>query len=154
MLEKSPESPLDSKEIKAYNSKGNQPWIFIGKTNAESEPLILWPPDAKSWPIGKDPDERKDWRQEKKGMMKDEMDAWSHRFNGHEFEQTLGESEGKGSMECCSLWGCKELDWVIEQQHVSLEKCTLNLSVVLNQISWLQISWNISLIYIFELMKF
>ena len=94
VLDKTPESPLDCKEIKPVNSKGNQYWIFIGRTDAEAEAPILWTPDAKNKLIGKDPDAGKDWRQEEKGMTEDEMVGWHHRFNGHEFEQTLGDSEG------------------------------------------------------------
>ena len=110
MLEKTLESPLDSKEIKSVNPKGNQPWIFIGRTDAEAEAPILWPPDAKSWLFGKDPDAGKDWRQEKKGMTEDEIVGWHHRLNRHEFEQTLGDSEGQGSLVCWSPWAHKELD--------------------------------------------
>ena len=108
VLEKTLESPLDCKEIKPDNYKGNQPWIFIGSTDAEAP--ILWLPDAKSWLIGNDPDAGKDWGQEEKGATKDEMVGWHHRLNGHEFEETLGNSEGHGSLACCSLWGRKELD--------------------------------------------
>ena len=86
MLEKTLESPLDSKEIKPVNVKGNQQWIFIGRTDAEAEAPILWPPDVKSRLVGKDPDARKYWRQEEKGMTEDEMVRWHHRLNGHEFE--------------------------------------------------------------------
>ena len=86
MLEKTLESPLDYKEIQSVHSKGNQAWIFIGRTDAEAETPILWPPDAKNWLIGKDSDAGKDWRWEKKGMTEDEMVGWHHRLNGHEFE--------------------------------------------------------------------
>ena len=86
VLEKTLESPLDCKEITPVHPKGNQPWIFIGRTDAEAETPILWPPDAKNWLIGKDPDAGKDWRQEEKGMTEDEMVGWHHRLNGHEFE--------------------------------------------------------------------
>ena len=109
VLEKTPESPLDCKEIKPVNTKGNQPWIFIGRTDAETQALILWPPDVKSWLTGKDPDAGKDWRQEK-GMTEDEMVGWHHWLNGHEFEQTPGDSEGQGSLACCSPWGLQESD--------------------------------------------
>ena len=85
------ESPLDS-EIKLVNPKGNKPWIFIGRTDAEAEALMLWPLDAKNWLIGKDPDAGKDWRQEEKGATEDEMVEWHHWLNGHEFEQTLGDT--------------------------------------------------------------
>ena len=87
VLEKILESPLDCKEIKP---KGNQPWIFIGRTDAEAEASLLWPPDVKSWLIGKDPDAGKDWRQEKR-VAEDEMVGWHHRLNGHEFQQTPGD---------------------------------------------------------------
>ena len=108
MLEKTLESPLDCKEIRPVNPKGNQTWIFMGRTNAEA--LILWLPDAKSWLIGKDPDVGKDWAQEEKGAKEDEMVGWQHRLNGHAFEQTQGDGEGQGSLACCCSWGCKELD--------------------------------------------
>ena len=83
MLEKTLESPLDCKEIQTVHPKGNQSWIFIGRTDAEAETAVLWPPDAKNWFIGKDPDAEKDWRQEEKGMTEDEMVGWHHRLNGH-----------------------------------------------------------------------
>ena len=107
-LEESLENHVDSKEIKPVYPKGNQPWIFIGRTDAETP--ILWPPDTKSWLIGKDPDAGKDWGQEKKGATDDEMAAWHHRLSGHELELNLGDSKGQGSLACCSPWGCKELD--------------------------------------------
>ena len=94
VLEKTLESPLDFKEIQPVHPKGNQPWIFIGRTDAEVEDPILWPPDEKSWLIGKDPDAGKDWRQEEKGTTEDEMVGWHHWFNGCEFEQTPGDGEG------------------------------------------------------------
>ena len=85
VLEKTLESPLDSKEIQLVSPKGDQPWIFIGRTDAEAETPILWPPDVKNWLIGKDPDAGKDWRQEEKGSTEDEMVGWHHQLNGHEF---------------------------------------------------------------------
>ena len=87
------ESPLDYKDIQPVHPKGNQPWIFIGRTDAETETPIIWPPDAKGWFIRKDPDAGKDWREEK-GMTEDEMVGWHHRLNGHEFEQVLGLGDG------------------------------------------------------------
>ena len=108
MLEKTLESPLDCKEIKAVNPKGNQPWIFTEMTDVEAP--IIWPPDAKSRLIGKDPDARKDWGQEEKGLTEDEIVWWHHWLSGHEFEQTLGDSEGQRSLACYSPWGHKELD--------------------------------------------
>ena len=91
-------------------SKGNQSWIFIGRTDAEAETSILWPPDAKNWLIGKDPDAGKDWRQEKKGTTEDKIVGWHHRLYGHEFEYALGVDDGQGSLVCCSSWGRKESD--------------------------------------------
>ena len=93
VLENTPESPLDCKEIKPLNLKENQSWIFIGRTDAEAP--IFWPPDAKSWLIEKDPDAGKDWRLEEKGMTEDEMVGCHHWLNGYEFEQTLGDGEGQ-----------------------------------------------------------
>ena len=111
VLEKTLESPLGCK-IKPVNRKGNQPWIFIGGTDAEDKAPILGPPNVKNWLIGKDSDAGKDWRQEEKGTTEDEMVGWHHRLNGHEFEQVgppqVG--DGQGSLVCCSPWGCKELD--------------------------------------------
>ena len=98
VLEKTLESPLDSKEIKPVPLKGNQSWIFIGRTEAEAEAPILWPPDMKNRLIGKDPDAGKDWRQEEKGMTEDKMVGWHCWLNGHEFEQILGDSEGQQSL--------------------------------------------------------
>ena len=110
VLEKTLESPLDCKEIQPVNPKANQSWELIRKTDAEAEAPILWPPDVKSWLIGKDPDAGKDWRQEEEGMTEDEMVGWHHWLNGHDFEQAPGDSEGQGSLACYSAWGRKELD--------------------------------------------
>ena len=125
VLEKTLESPLDSQEIKPVNPKGNQSWIFIGRTDAEAEIPILWPPDAKNWLIGKDPDSGKDRRQGGKGTTENEMFGWHHRLNGHEFEQALRDGEGQGSLKCCSPWGCKvRHNRVTEQkQHNGLIFC-------------------------------
>ena len=110
VLEKTLESPFNTKEIELVNPKGKQPWPFMGRTDAEAEALILWPPDAMSWLTGKDPDAGKDWRQEKKGLTEDEMVRGHHWLNGHEFQQALGDGEEQGSLACCSLWGHKESD--------------------------------------------
>ena len=107
VLEKTFESPLDSKEIQPVNLEGNQPWIFIGRTDAEVEAPILWPPDARNWLIGKDPDSGKDWRRQDKGMIEDEMVGWHHLLNGPEFDQTPGVGDGQGSLVCCTPWGRK-----------------------------------------------
>ena len=110
VLEKTLESLLDCRDIQPVPSKGNQSWIFIGRTDAEAETPILWLPDVKNWLIGKDPDAGKDWRQEEKGVTEDEMVGWHHRLDGHEFEQALGVGDGQGSLECCSPWGHKQSD--------------------------------------------
>ena len=121
MLEKTLKSPLDCKENKPVHPKGNQSWIFIGRTDAEVEAPILWPPDAKNWLIGKDPDAGKDWKQEEKGTTEDEMVWWCHWFNGHEFQQALGVGDGQGGLVCCSPWGCKESDTTGQLNYLPLE---------------------------------
>ena len=110
VLEKTLESPLDCKEIQPVNPKGNQSWIFCWRTDAEAETPILWSPDVNSWLIRKDPDASKDWRQEEKGMIKDEVVGWDHQLKGYEFEQALGVGDGQGSLACCNPWDCKESD--------------------------------------------
>ena len=110
VFEKTLESPLDCKEIQPVHPKGNQSWVFLGRTDAKAETPILCPPDAKNWLVWKDPDAGKDWRQEEKRMTEDEMVGWHHWLNGHEFGQILGESGGQGSLACCTMWGRKESD--------------------------------------------
>ena len=115
VLEKTLEHPLKCKKIKPVHPKGNLFWIFIGRTDAEAEVPILWPPDVKNWLIGKDTDAGQDWRQEEKGTTEDEMVGWHHWLNRHEFEQGLGVGDrqlgvGDGSLACCSPWGHKESD--------------------------------------------
>ena len=136
VLEKTLESPLDSKDIKPVNLKGNQSWIFVGRTDAEAEVPILWPHDMKNWLIGKDPDARKDWRQEEKGMTEDEMVEWYHWLCAHEFDQAPGDGDGQGSLACCSPWGHKESDTT-------------------EQLNWTEISekWNVFLIALVSLNK-
>ena len=113
VLEKTLESPLYSKEITPVNPKGNQPWIFIGRSDVEAEAPILWPSDVKSWLSRKDPDAGKAWEQEEKGATEDEMvEWWHHWLNGHEFEQTPGDSEGQGNLAHCSSWGSKDSDTI------------------------------------------
>ena len=108
------ESPLDSKEIKQISPKGNQPWIFIGRTDAETGAPIFWPPDAKNQLTGKDPDAGKDWGQEGKGVTEDDLvGQHHHQLSGHEFEQTLGDSEGQGSLACFSPLGRKQSDMTL-----------------------------------------
>ena len=124
--------PLDSKEIKPVHPEGNQSWIFIGRTDAEAEAPILWPPDAKNWLIGKDPDTGKDWRREK-GTTEDEMVRQYQRLNGPEFEQALGVGDGQGSLVCCSPWvrhNCKEFaakSWTWLSDWIDLLKLLLKI---------------------------
>ena len=99
LLEKTLKSSLDSKELQLVHPKGNQSWIFIGRTDAKAP--ILWPPDGKNWLIWKDPDAGKDWRQEEKGMTEDEIVGWHHQFDGHKFEQSPGVGDGQGILACC-----------------------------------------------------
>ena len=122
LLEKILESPLDCKEIQPVHPQGNQPWIFIGRTDAEAETPILWPPDMKNWLIGKDPDAGKNWRWEKKGTTEDEMFGWHHWRNGHEFQSAPGVGDGQGSPACCSLWSRKESDMT-------------------SQLNWTELNW-------------
>ena len=119
--EKTLESPLDCKEIQSVSPKGNQSWIFIGRTDAEAEPPLLWPPDAKNWLIGKDPDAEKDWRRKEKVKTEDEVVGWHHWLYGHEFEQALGQ----GRLACCSPWGCKESDTTKRLNWTELKATTI-----------------------------
>ena len=120
MLGKTLESALDCKEIQPVNPKGNQSWTFTDRTDAEAETPILWPPDVKNWLTGKDPDARKDWRQEEKGTTEDGMVGWQHWLNGSEFEQALGVGDGHGGLACCSPWGHRvRRDWVTEVNWLS-----------------------------------
>ena len=124
VLQKTLESPLDCKEIQPVHSKGNQSWILIGRTDAEVETPILWPRDAKSWLIWKDPDAGKDSRWEEKGMTQDEMVGWQHQLDGHEFEWTPGVEDGQGGLVYCDSWGLKELDTT-------------------EQLNWTELNWKI-----------
>ena len=109
-------SPLDCKEIKPVNPKGNQPWIFMGRTNDKTEAPILWWLDVKSWLTGKDLDTKKVWRQEDKGATEDETVGWHHWLHGHEFEQAPGVGDGHRSLVCCNPWGSQRVrcNWVTE----------------------------------------
>ena len=122
VLEKTLESPLDCKDIQPVHPKGDQSWVFIGRTDAETEAPILWPPDVNNWLTGKDPNAEKDWGQEEKGMTENEMVGWRHQLNGHESEQAPGDDEGQESLACCSPWDCKRVrrDWATEQQFLSI----------------------------------
>ena len=122
VLEKTLESPLDCKEIKPINSKGNQSWISIGRTDAESwssNTLATWWEELTHW---KDADAGKVWRQEEKGMTEDEMVGWHHWPNGHEFEQGPGDGDGQGGLVCCSPWGYKESEMT---EQLSWTECTV-----------------------------
>ena len=118
-------SPLDCKEIQPVHPKGDQSWVFIRRTDAEAETLILWPPDKKSWLIWKDPNAGKDWGQEEKGTIEDETAGWHHWLNGHEFEWTLEVGDGQGGLACSSSWGCKESDMTEQLNWTELKACTL-----------------------------
>ena len=116
VLEKTLESPLDCKEIKPVHPKGNQPWIYAGRTDAEAEAPVLWPPDAKNWLIGKDPDAGKDWRQKEERVAEDLMVRYYHWLNGYELEQTPGNTEGQGNL-CAAVRGVTKSwawlnDWI------------------------------------------
>ena len=110
VLEETLETPLDCKKIQPVHPKGDQSRVFIGRTDAEAEMPIFWPPCVKSWLIGKDPDAGKDWGQEEKGTIENEMAGWHHRLDGHGFGLTPGVGDGQGGLACCDTWGCKESD--------------------------------------------
>ena len=113
--------PLDCKEIQPVHPKGNQSWILIGRTDAEAETSILWPPHAKNWLIGKDPDAGKDWRREEKRTIEDEMVGWHQWLCGHEFEQSPGVGDGQGSLTCCRAWGCSDMTEQLNWTEVNTE---------------------------------
>ena len=116
VLEKTLESPLDCKEIQPVHPEGDQPWDFFGRNEAKAETPVLWPPDARSWLIGKDSDAGREWGQEEKGMTEDEMARWHHQLNGHESGWTPGVGDRQGGLVYCSSWGRKESD-TTEQQN-------------------------------------
>ena len=123
VLEKTPESPLDCKEIQPVHPKRDQSWVFIGRTDIEVETPILWPPDVKNWPVWKDPDAGKDWRWEEKETTEDEMVGWHHWLNGHDFEQALGVGDGQGSLACfIQSMGLQRVghDWATELKWTEL----------------------------------
>ena len=134
VLEKTLESPLDCMEIQPVHHKGNESWIFIGRTDAEAP--ILWPPDTKNWLLGKDPDAGKNWRQGEKGTTEDEMVGQHHCLNGHEFEWAPGIGDGQGNLACYSSWGHKELDLAeqLNWTEVNLVPC-LCVGLSLHQVS-------------------
>ena len=112
VLEKTLESPLDFKENQPVHPKGDESWVFIGRTHLEAETPILWPSDVKSWLIGKDLDTGKDWGQEEKGTTEDEMVGWHHQLNAHGSGWTLGVCDGQGGLVCCGSWDRKESDTI------------------------------------------
>ena len=118
VLEKTLESPLDCK-IQPVHPKGNQSWLFIGRTDTEAETLKLWPLDVKNWLIWKDPDSGKDWRQEEKGMTEGEMLGWHHWLNGHEFKQAPRVGDGQESLVCCSPWDSQESSPTPQFKHIN-----------------------------------
>ena len=139
------EDSWESPGLQGYQSvklKGNQPWIFIGRTDAEAETPVLWPPDVKSWPLGKDPDAGKDWRQEEKRVTEDETVGWHHWLNGLEFEQAQGFGDGQGGLVCCSPWGRKELDttkrlnWTGRKRVSLVSQIVKNLPAMLETGQW------------------
>ena len=104
--------PWTAKEVQPVHPKGDQSWVFIGRTDVEAETPILWPLDVKSWLIWNNPNARKDWRQEEKGTIEDEMVEWHHRLDGREFEQALGVGDGQGGLVCCGPWVTKSQTWL------------------------------------------
>ena len=142
VLEKTLESPLDCKEIQLVHSKGDQSWVFIGKTNAEAETPILWSPHSKSWLIGKDSDAGTDWGQEEKGTTEDEMAGWHHRLDGHEFGWTPGVGDGQGGLVCCDSWGRKESDTTERLNWTELKQPLTDSSVMLTRmLTWATTGW-------------
>ena len=158
VLKKTPESPLDSKEIKPVNLKGNQSWIVLGRTDAETEAPVFWWSDANSLLVGKVSDTGKDWGQKEKRASEDEMTGWHHQCNGHELGQTLGDDERQGGLECWSPWGYKETqlgNWTTTTQCMyHMTKCMISRyrNVVTSRFFFLKIpkasQWNIAEIYI------
>ena len=130
---------LDGKEIQPVHPKGDQSWVFIGRTDAEAETPILWPSHAKSWLIGKDPDSGRHWGQEEKGMTEDEMAGWHHRLDAHEFRWTPGVGDAQGGLACCNSWSCKESDMTERLNWTELKSY------------WNFICWFVLLIYVVPL---
>ena len=127
VLKKTLGSPLDCKEIQPVHPKGDQSWVFIGRTDAEAETVVLWPPHAKSWLIGKDPDDGRDWGQEEKGTTEDEMAGWHHRLNGHGFGWTPGVDDGQGGLACSIHGYAKSWTWLRDWTELILEDSTFYL---------------------------
>ena len=138
VLEKILESPLDCKEIQSVHSKGDQPWDFFGRNDAKAETPVLWPPHVKSWLIGKDSDDGRDWGQEEKGTTEDEMAGWHHWLDGRESEWTPGVCDGQEGLVCCDSWGRKESD-TTEQLNWTELNATLSLNT--------QLFWYVTWVY-------
>ena len=135
-LEKTLESPLHCMEIQPVHAKEDQSWVFIERTDVEAETPVLWPPDAKSWLIWKDPDAEKDWRQEEKGMTEDGMVGWYHWLNGHGFGWTPGVGDGQGGLMCFGPWGHKESDTTEPLNWTELNNKIILKTEVMNTQSW------------------
>ena len=125
VLKKTLESPLDCKEIQPVYSKGEQSWVFFGRTDVKAETPVLWPPHAKSWLIGKYSDAGRDWGQKEKGTIEDEMAGWHLRLDGHEFEWTPGVDNGQAGLACCNSWGRRESDTTEWLNWIELNWCIL-----------------------------
>ena len=130
VLEKTLEGPLDCKEIQPVHPNADQSWVFFGRTDAETETPVLWPPHRKSWLIGKNPDAGRDWGQEEKGTTEDEMAGWHHWLNGHEFEETPRVGDGQGGLACFNSWGHKESDMT-------------------EQLNWTEMNWIFHCVYVY-----
>ena len=147
VLEKTLESPLDCKEIQPVHPKGNQSWIFIGRTGAEAEAPILWPPDVRNWLTGKDPHAGKDWGQEEKAATEEEIVGRHHWLSEHEFEQTPGDSEGQRSLVCCSPWGCTVQQDLVSEQENFYASITLSWLLLLCSKFW---NWEVWIFQLFS----
>ena len=123
----------------------NQSWIFIGKTDAEAETPMLWPPDGKNWLIWKDPAAGKDWGQEEKGTTKDEMVGWHHRLNRHECEQVGGVGDRQGGLACCSLWSCKESDTTEWTELICITESLSTYLILTQQGKWIILQYKIKI---------
>ena len=134
VLDKSLVSPLDCKEIHPVYPKGDQSCVFIGRTDAKAVTPICWPPDVKSWLIGKDSDAGRDWGQEEKGTKEDEMAGWHHRLHGRKFEWTPGVGDGQGGLACCNSWGHRvRHDWATELNWLTDLNLTRNSFLTIDQ---------------------
>ena len=138
VLEKTLESSLDWKEIQPVHSEGDQPWVFFGRNDAKAKTPVLWPPHAKSWLTGKDPDAGRDWGQEEKGTREDEMAGWHHWLNGHESQWTPGVGDGQGGLACWDTWGRKESDMT---ERLSWSECSAKINLYLLNVWWYYRTW-------------